>query len=168
MGRRHVWLLGIALAAANGCGHARTVEPAVPPAEAKKAEKKDEKKEETKAEEKKTEAVDGKAEEAPKKTAATFTSHHKGDAKRSEGAVRLSTSPTALLKPGALESIQEKLAHEGTLKGEPTGKMDAATQKALAEFQRDHDLPATGVADDATVKRLGLKPADVFRSGPTD
>jgi len=151
---RQTWLLGIALAIAGGCGHARTVEPAVPPAEAK-------------AEDRKTEA---KSDEAPKKTTA-FISHHKtdsGDAKGSDTAVRLSTSPAALLKPGALESIQRKLAHEGALKGEPTGKMDAATQRALAEFQRKHDMPATGVADDATVKRLGLNPADIFRAGPTD
>ena len=72
------------------------------------------------------------------------------------------------MKPGALETIQEKLAHAGALKGDPSGKMDAATQKALVQFQRDHNLPATGVPDDATVGRLGLKPSDVFRAGPTD
>jgi len=138
-----------AVAAGAGCGHARTVEPAVPPAEAKKEDTKEDKKAETE-----------------KKTAATFTSRHapSGESKDT-AAVRLSTSPEALLKPGALARIQEKLAHEGTLKGEPSGKMDAATKKGLEDFQRDHDLPATGIADDATVGRLGLKPSDVFRQG---
>lgn len=137
-----------AVAAGDGCGHARTVEPAVPPAEAKEADKAEKK-------------------AAPeKKTAATFTSRHAtSDESKDTAAVRLSTSPEALLKPGALARIQEKLAHEGTLKGEPSGKMDAATKKGLEEFQRDHDLPATGIPDDATVGRLGLKPTDVFRQG---
>ena len=140
----------------GGCGHARTVEPAVPPAEAKKAEASPE--------------SAAKADEAPKKTAATFTSHHattSGDSKGKDGAVRLTTSPEALLKPGALERIQAKLAHEGAMKGEgkPSGKMDAATKKGLEEFQRHHDLPATGIPDDATVGRLGLKPTDIFRQG---
>jgi peptidoglycan hydrolase-like protein with peptidoglycan-binding domain len=136
-----------AVAAGDGCGHARTVEPAVPPAEAKEADKTTEK-------------------TAEKKTAATFTSRHAtSDESEGTAAVRLSTSPEALLKPGALARIQEKLAHEGTLNGEPTGKMDAATKKGLEDFQRDHDLPATGIPDDATVGRLGLKPTDVFRQG---
>jgi peptidoglycan hydrolase-like protein with peptidoglycan-binding domain len=162
-----------------GCGHARTVEPAVPPAEAKKEEKKDAKKADAKKDEKKDEKDakadakaegkpddDSESEAAPKKTAATFTSHHatnSDDSKEEDGAVRLSTSPAALLKPGALKTIQEKLVHAGDLEGEPNGQMDAATQKALVKFQRHHDLPATGVPDDATVGRLGLKPAEVFR-----
>lgn len=142
-----------AVAVATGCGHTRTVEPAVPPAEAKKAEAK--------------EAEASPKANQPKKTAATFTSHHatSGESEEKDGAVRLSTSPEALLKPGALERIQEKLAHEGSLKGEPSGKMDAATKRGLEDFQRRHDLPATGIADDATVGRLGLKPTDVFRQG---
>jgi len=184
MGLRHAWLLGFALTL--GCGHARTVEPAVPPAEAKKEEKADAKKADAKkADAKKADAKkddekkdekdakaegkpddDSRAEAAPKKTAATFTSHHatsSDDSKEEGGAVRLSTSPAALLKPGALKTIQEKLVHAGDLEGEPNGQMDAATQKALVKFQRHHDLPATGVPDDATVGRLGLKPAEVFR-----
>ena len=139
----------------------RTVEPAVPPAEAKQEDNADAKKaDDTKAEGK------GRADDAPKKTAATFASHHatrSDDSKEGEGRVRLSTSPTALLKPGALQTIQEKLVQAGDLEGEANGKLDAATEKALVKFQRSHDLPATGVPDDATVGRLGLKSADVFR-----
>jgi peptidoglycan hydrolase-like protein with peptidoglycan-binding domain len=177
---RFTWPLGLTLTLGIGCGHARTVEPAVPAAEAdkdKKDDKKDDKRDDRNADEKTDEkktddSKEGaKADEAPaKKTAATFTSHHKnesGEGKGSDTAVSLSTSPTALLKPGALKNIQEKLASAGTLKGEPSGKMDAATQKALVEFQRDHGLPATGVPDDVTVGRLGLKPSDIFRAGPT-
>ncbi|HEX2660832.1 MAG TPA: peptidoglycan-binding domain-containing protein [Polyangia bacterium] len=168
--KRAAWFLATALTVGYGCGHTKSVGPAVPPAE-EEARAQDEEK---KAEGDKKDEGDGKAADVPKEkkttTAATFTSHHKsdaGDGKEREADVRLSTSPTALLKPGAVQSIQEKLAHSGELSGEPSGKMDAATQKALTEFQRHHDLPATGVPDDATVGRLGLKPSDIFRSAGT-
>jgi hypothetical protein len=40
---------------------------------------------------------------------------------------------------------------------------DAALADGLRKFQSAHDLPATGVADDETVHRLGLDPGKVFR-----
>ena len=40
---------------------------------------------------------------------------------------------------------------------------DAAKRQGLRRFQRAHDLPATGVADHETVKRLGLDPDQIFR-----
>jgi peptidoglycan hydrolase-like protein with peptidoglycan-binding domain len=73
------------------------------------------------------------------------------------------SSPTALLKPGGANAIQDKLAGKGELNGAPTGKLDGPTRAALARFQRANDLPATGLPDDATVQKLGLKPEDVFR-----
>jgi murein L,D-transpeptidase YcbB/YkuD len=33
----------------------------------------------------------------------------------------------------------------------------------IRRFQRAHDLPATGVADNETVKSLGLDPDQIFR-----
>jgi peptidoglycan hydrolase-like protein with peptidoglycan-binding domain len=73
------------------------------------------------------------------------------------------SSPAALLAPGAARDIQEKLAKSGDLDGAPSGELDGPTRAALARFQRAHDLPATGIPDDATVEKLGLQPAAVFK-----
>jgi peptidoglycan hydrolase-like protein with peptidoglycan-binding domain len=73
------------------------------------------------------------------------------------------SSPASLLAPGAARDIQEKLAKTGDLESEPSGELDGPTRAALARFQRAHDLPATGLPDGATVEKLGLKPADVFK-----
>ncbi|HVR64779.1 MAG TPA: peptidoglycan-binding domain-containing protein [Polyangia bacterium] len=81
----------------------------------------------------------------------------------------LTTSPATLLKPGALKSIQERLAGDGMLAADQaTGELDAATREALARFQRQHDLPATGAVDNATAEKLGLRPDDVFKSDRPD
>jgi hypothetical protein len=57
------------------------------------------------------------------------------------------------LKPGADEKVREKLGVKG--KGEDL-------RPALQRFQREHDLPATGILDHRTAKELGLEPNDVF------
>ena len=81
----------------------------------------------------------------------------------------LATSPLALLKPGALKTIQERLARDGFLPAnQATGELDAATHAALARFQRQHNLPATGAVDNATTEKLGLKPDDVFKRDRPD
>ena len=79
--------------------------------------------------------------------------------------ISIATSPSLLLKPGAAKAIAAKLSHDGDLHGEVGSDLDGPTRDALARFQRSHDLPATGIPDDATVRKLGLKPEDVFRSG---
>lgn len=79
--------------------------------------------------------------------------------------ISISTSPGGLLKPGAAKAIQAKLSRDGDLHGDVGSDRDGPTHDALARFQRSHDLPATGVPDDATVRKLGLKPEDIFRSG---
>lgn len=78
----------------------------------------------------------------------------------------LAMSPAGLLKPGAVDSIQEKLADKGYLKTSPKSddKLDASTQTALRAFQTDNNLPATGIPDDLTVQKLGLSPSDIFRA----
>ena len=67
--------------------------------------------------------------------------------------IPVASSPQGLLKPGAEEKVREKL---GVAKG-------AGMRKALMSFQREHDLPATGMLDHETVERLGLDPKDIFR-----
>ena len=67
--------------------------------------------------------------------------------------VPVASSPAGLLKPGADEKVREKLGVKE--KGEDL-------RPALQRFQREHDLPATGILDHATAKELGLDPDDVF------
>jgi hypothetical protein len=67
--------------------------------------------------------------------------------------VPVASSPAGLLKPGADEKVREKLGVKE--KGEDL-------RPALQRFQREHDLPATGILDHRTVKELGLDPDDVF------
>jgi len=78
-------------------------------------------------------------------------------------ATPVASSPSELLKPGAGARIQEKLNGVGLLHEEPSGELDSQTLEALRQFQRDSDLPATGMPDDATVRKLGLDPGDVFK-----
>jgi peptidoglycan hydrolase-like protein with peptidoglycan-binding domain len=125
----------------SGCGHAQTVGPAVAP-------------DEKSASDSATTPVHRK----------TVTSDLKGpDGERQN--ISISTSPGALLKPGAAKIIQEKLSQDGDFDGAASSDLDGRAREALAKFQRQHDLPATGIPDDATVRKLGLKPDDIFRNG---
>lgn len=84
----------------------------------------------------------------------------------SETGTPLATSSANLLKPGAIRTIQQRLAKAGVLgEGRESGKMDAATRAAVTHFQDAQGLPATGELDDATVEKLGLHPKDVFEAG---
>lgn len=77
----------------------------------------------------------------------------------------LATSPAGLLKPEAVAAIQEKLVSRGRLaKSEESGKLDQPTHAALRTFQGENNLPATGMPDDLTIKKLGLRPDQVFRA----
>jgi hypothetical protein len=83
------------------------------------------------------------------------------------GAPPLATSPSGLLKPGAVGAIQAKLVSSGHLsKSDESGTLDEPTRKALRGFQHDNNLPATGAPDDLTVQKLGLHPDQVFRATP--
>jgi murein L,D-transpeptidase YcbB/YkuD len=80
------------------------------------------------------------------------------------------TTPGAALKPGAVEKIQDKLSMQKSAQehpppqGDEAGALDDHTREALRAFQKDHGVPATGLPDDATIKLLGLDPADIFRA----
>jgi murein L,D-transpeptidase YcbB/YkuD len=80
------------------------------------------------------------------------------------------TTPSAALKPGAVEKIQDKLSMQKSAQkhpppqGDDAGALDDRTREALRAFQKDHGVPATGLPDDATIKLLGLDPADIFRA----
>jgi hypothetical protein len=72
--------------------------------------------------------------------------------------VPVSTSPAGLLAPGADDKIRDKLASAGFA---ADGK---SSKEALRRFQRANDLPATGIPDHETVKKLGLDPNQIFRA----
>jgi len=76
--------------------------------------------------------------------------------------VPVATRPEALLAPGADHDIRDKLAERGFMK-EGAGSSQSSTREGIRRFQRAEDLPATGIADQETVKRLGLDPEKVFR-----
>lgn len=72
--------------------------------------------------------------------------------------VPVSTSPAGLLAPGADDKIRDKLAAAGFA-------ADGKSMKGgLRRFQRANDLPATGIPDHETVKKLGLDPNEIFRA----
>jgi len=52
--------------------------------------------------------------------------------------------------------IQEALAREGYLTSKPSGKWDSATSEALARYQKDQGLPATGKPESRALIKLGL------------
>jgi hypothetical protein len=65
--------------------------------------------------------------------------------------VPVATSAQGLLKPGAEQKVRDRLGGKGS-----------SLRRALQEFQRSHDLPATGMLDHETVEQLGLNPDEIF------
>ena len=55
-----------------------------------------------------------------------------------------------------VEEIQRVLKDRGIFKGEITGYYGAQTAQAVTEFQRQQGLPQTGIADQKTLKRMGI------------
>ncbi|HEY7372565.1 MAG TPA: peptidoglycan-binding domain-containing protein [Polyangia bacterium] len=103
------------------------------------------------------EATEAKAAKATKPAPAGAGSR----AGEERAGVPLATAPEGLLAPGAEKKIRERLAADGFLARDADS--DAATREGLRRFQRAKDLPATGVADQETVRRLGLDPDEIFR-----
>jgi carboxyl-terminal processing protease len=55
-----------------------------------------------------------------------------------------------------IKKAQQALKAKGLNPG-TDGKMDARTQQALRDFQKDNNLPATGVLDEKTAEKLGVE-----------
>jgi hypothetical protein len=62
-----------------------------------------------------------------------------------------------LLPDEVIANVQLALQDAGYYLGTITGSIDGATRAALANFQRDYDLPITGAIDEPTVETLGLQ-----------
>jgi hypothetical protein len=79
--------------------------------------------------------------------------------------VPLATAPGGLLAAGAEDKIRKRLAAQGCLDDDAKGS-GGALSAGLRRCQKAHDLPETGMPDDATIKALGLNPDQIFRHGP--
>lgn len=55
-----------------------------------------------------------------------------------------------------VEEIQRVLQEWGLFRGEITGYFGTATETALKAYQRSNGLPESGVADEATLKKMGI------------
>jgi len=64
-----------------------------------------------------------------------------------------------VVNPTHVRRAQDALRARGLNPGDD-GKLDQNTQEALAKFQKQNNLPATGVLDDKTAAKLGV---DVHR-----
>ena len=79
----------------------------------------------------------------------------------------LATSKTTkqMFKPEGLKKLQTALASKDA-KEDENGQLDSQTQEALRAYQKKQGLPATGLPDYETLRRLGLKPDEVFHREP--
>jgi peptidoglycan hydrolase-like protein with peptidoglycan-binding domain len=55
------------------------------------------------------------------------------------------------------KDIEQALQDKGFEPGSVDGVIDAQTQSAISQFQRDNNLPATGTVDEQTAKQLGVE-----------
>jgi len=71
-----------------------------------------------------------------------------------------------MFKPEGLKAMQEALRDKVNLPVQTTGALDLQTEKALREYQKQQGIASTGMPDYQTIRSLGLKPDQVFRSEP--
>ena len=75
-------------------------------------------------------------------------------------AVDVQTAVPAYSQTGSsgteVEEIQRVLKDRGIFKGEITGYYGAQTAEAVRQFQRQQGLSETGIADQRTLKRMGI------------
>ena len=100
-------------------------------------------------------AEDAASARAPGEPGGDTTAQKKGrvaGGNEDPGEVPVASSPSGLLKPGAEQKVRDQLGV----------KDRGSLREALQKYQKEHDLPATGILDDRTVESLGLDPDDVF------
>ena len=101
------------------------------------------------------------------KTIETPSADHQGEKKKPPARAEavnpkktpVTESPEGQLEPGAETEIRQKLKERGFLGEDEERSLGAA----LREFQASQDLPTTGVADQETIRRLGLDLELIFR-----
>jgi hypothetical protein len=130
------------------CAHAREAEdPSSARAEASGASADAEQPSEAPAQERE------QAAEQPGETTAASKKGQVAGGAEDPGETPVASSPSGLLKPGAEQKVRDEL-------GVKAG--GGSLRRALQKFQKEHDLPATGILDQRTVESLGLDPDDVF------
>lgn len=98
------------------------------------------------------------------KTPAKKTTAKKSSAKKGRSSAKtVSRAPVVARQasptPERYKQIQQALADKGYLKSEPSGVWDAESSAALAQFQNDRKLTATGKLTSASLIALGLGPS---------
>ncbi|MGD8375651.1 MAG: peptidoglycan-binding domain-containing protein [Acidobacteriota bacterium] len=58
-------------------------------------------------------------------------------------------------KPSAIEWVQNELKDRELYEGKVDGKLDQSTKEAIAKFQKDHDIHASGIPSPRTRSALG-------------
>jgi putative peptidoglycan binding protein len=69
--------------------------------------------------------------------------------------------------PERITEIQQALAKNGALSGEPSGKWDDSTTEGMRKFQAAHGLNPTGKLDALTLRQLGLGSSTAGMGAPT-
>jgi peptidoglycan hydrolase-like protein with peptidoglycan-binding domain len=82
----------------------------------------------------------------------------KKSTKRTRGSSHAKKRGQQKIDNARTQAIQEALIREHYLKGEPSGKFDASTQKALEKYQADHGWQTKVVPDSRALISLGLGP----------
>jgi len=62
------------------------------------------------------------------------------------------------LEPDRVQEIQQALAREGYLHGDPSGRWDDQTRAAMLRYQTEHNFSPTGLPDAKSLMKLGLGP----------
>jgi hypothetical protein len=77
------------------------------------------------------------------------------------GRPTVSAQPKKIFQPKTVARIQRRLGVK------ETGELDEATQRALARFQDQHKLPATGFPDSHTLEELGIRAEEAEKHAGT-
>jgi peptidoglycan hydrolase-like protein with peptidoglycan-binding domain len=86
---------------------------------------------------------------------------------RSE-AITTSKTTNDMFKEEGIKKLQRALAtRQKAVAGlQESGKLDTKTQEALRAFQKEQQLPDTGLPDYESIRRLGVKPEEVYQHSP--
>jgi peptidoglycan hydrolase-like protein with peptidoglycan-binding domain len=86
---------------------------------------------------------------------------------RSE-AITTSKTTNDMFKEEGIKKLQRALAtKQKAVAGlQESGKLDTKTQDALRAFQKEQQLPDTGLPDYESIRRLGVKPEEVYQHSP--
>ena len=75
---------------------------------------------------------------------------------RETGITKLSRLILRKARSSEVEAVQQTLKDRGLFNAEVTGYFGEKTEEAILRFQKQQGLAQTGVADNATLKRLGI------------